>query len=247
MNFNSMAPRKWKKALTKCLLNRALRLSSSFDFFTSEVETIKSNLKSNGYSDHFVNNICDDFIAQHAINANSFGVSNTLNSGRRERDLKEAYLTIPYVGRPSLQLQRRVGKEMKDRGISTVESYTTTKVGSYFNLKPSCPQLFQSNVVYKFFCSGDKSATYIGETRRQLFRRVEDHIGKDKNSAVFEHMFNCLDCQSNKNIHKQFDIIHKCASYNILTFESLLIAKFRPKLNIQLGPGKGTMVSLSLY
>ena len=76
MNFNSMAPRKWKKALTKCLLNRALRLSSSFDFFTSEVETIKSNLKSNGFPDHFVNSICDDFIAQHAINANSFGVSN---------------------------------------------------------------------------------------------------------------------------------------------------------------------------
>ena len=247
MNFSSMAPLKWKKALTKCFLNRALRLSSSLEYFTSEVDIIKTKLKANGYPDRFVKSICDEYIQQHGINADSFDLKNTCNSGRRVKDSNDGYLTIPYVGKPSLQLQHRIGKEMKDCGISILPSYTTTKVGSYFNLKPSCPQLFQSNVVYKFTCSCDKSATYIGETRRQLFRRVEDHIGKDKNSAVFDHMYSCQECQSTSDIHKRFQIIQKCGRNNILSFEALLISKFRPKLNTQLGPGRGTMISLSLY
>ena len=62
MNFQSMTPIKWKKTLIKCLLNRALRLSSSFDNLQSEIETITSHLKDNGHPNRLVKNIYKEFV-----------------------------------------------------------------------------------------------------------------------------------------------------------------------------------------
>ena len=125
-------------------------------------------------------------------------------------------------------------------------AYNTTKVGTYYKLKPPCPKLFLSNVVYQFSCCRDDNTTYIGETRRQLFRRVEDHNGKDQQSAVFQHLYNCTDCQSS-NLTDRFNILKTCGKGDLLSCEALMISKYRPKLNTQLGPAKGTQVSLSLY
>ena len=136
---------------------------------------------------------------------------------------------------------------MEQHQIVISASYSTTKIGSYFGLKSKCPKLFKANVVYQFTCLRDEGTTYIGETRRQLFRRVYDHTGKDQNSAIFDHLYQCLECQSSKNISDQFKVLKSCNKTNILSFESLLISKYRPTLNTQLGPGNSAMVSLSLY
>ena len=146
-----------------------------------------------------------------------------------------------------LKLQHIIHKEMEKHEIVTSASYSTTKIGSYFSLKSKCTKLFQANVVYRFTCLRDEGTTYIGETRRQLFRRVLDHTGKDQKSAVFDHLYQCLECQSCNNISEQFEVLKSCANNNILNFEAMLISKHRPKLNTQLGPGNGAMVSLSLY
>ena len=116
-----------------------------------------------------------------------------------------------------------------------------------FLVLQNCSRPFNSNVVYQFKCSADQNVSYIGETKRQLFRRVADHTKTDKKSAVFEHLFMCTQCQNSKNIMDQFEIIKKCEANNIYSFEALLIAKFKPVLNTQLGPGQGTKTSLALY
>ena len=136
---------------------------------------------------------------------------------------------------------------MKRYKINIMAAYTSTRVGSYFNLKSNCSRSFKSNVVYKFTCSVDQNVSYIGETKRQLFRRVLDHTKTDKKSAVFGHLYVCTNCQNSKNIMDQFEILKKCESKNIYSFEALLIAKFKPNLNTQLGPGNGTKTSLALY
>ena len=116
------------------------------------------------------------------------------------------------------------------------------------SLKTKCLKLFRSNVVYKYTCCRDDYTTYIGETRRQLYRRVTEHTsGKDQESAVFDHIFQCKHCQLVKNISDCFEVIRSCQPGNILSFEAMYISKYRPRLNIQLGPGNGKMVALSLY
>ena len=246
LNFESMAPLKWKKALVMGMLNRAYKLTSSLTYFQAEVENIKSSLRKNRYPDRFVNQICDHFIALHKIDQSSFPKTDIIVDGK-PKDEKLNFLTIPFVGRPSQKLQHVISTEMKKMNISILASYTTTKVRSYFNLKDRCPKLFTSNVVYKYTCLRDEDTAYVGETRRQLFRRIEDHRGKDQNSAVFNHLQNCLICQSTDNICHQFTVLERCTPQNLLSYEALFIAKLRPVLNTQLGPTKGTAVTLRLY
>ena len=125
-------------------------------------------------------------------------------------------------------------------------AYRTTKVSSYFSLKSRCSKLFQSNVIYQFNCSRDEKISYIGETRRKFFKRAEEHTTTDKQSAVFEHLYSCTDCQKVPNILDCFKIIKTCNPYTIFTVEAMMIDNNKP-LNTQLGSEKGTLTSLVLY
>ena len=55
---------------------------------------------------------------------------------------------------------------------------------------------FDGNVIYKHTCSKDKDISYVGETSRQPFRRIEDHKESDKNSAISKNIKNCKSCQN---------------------------------------------------
>ena len=196
-----------------------------------------------------INRGVDEFISRRNISNEKFKIDEKNdNSQGTSQDAKKSYITVPYVGKPSLKLQRRIRDEMENHGLTTLASYTTTKVSSYFSLKSTCSSLFKANVVYKFNCSYDKNNSYIGETQRQLFRRIIEHTQPNKTySAVFEHIEQCTDCQNAKNICDRFEVIQHCNPSNITSLESLLISKFRPNLNTQLGPGNGTSISLALY
>ena len=250
MNFNCNAPLKWKQSLINCLLMRAFRNSSDFCSFTLEIETLKSILKKNAYPDSFINKAVSDFESKYAVNEHDFELKK-LDCNKRKpqlvvKDFDEVYLNIPYVGRPSTKLHRRINNQMRQYNLWVKAAYNTTKTGSYFSLKSSLSYLFESDVVYKFTCSRDESLSYIGETRRQLFQRIIDHNGKDTKSAVFNHMFNCTGCMNVNNISKSFIILTRCKRSSLKSMESMLISKNRPVLNSKLGPKEGT-IPLTLY
>ena len=158
------------------------------------------------------------------------------------------FFTLPYVGKPSLKFQRTIRDQMNKHQVSVCAAYKTVKVSSYFSLKDKCSDLFRSNVVYRFTCSDDKNSSYIGETKRHLFERIVEHcLKKTSESAIFDHLYQCDVCQNVKNIANSFEIIQHCDWYDVLSCEALLITIHQPSLNIQLGPGKGTMTSLALY
>ena len=251
MNYNCVAPTKWKTSLVKCMLNRAYKISSSYDFFTAEIDHIESILMRNDYPVGFVQNIVKDFVDFHKITNDNFKFNIKNHETTTNPDVTEvntkAFVTIPYIGKSSIELQKSIRREMKIYGIDITAAYRTAKVGNYFSLKSKCSELFTSNVIYKFTCSQDEKISYIGETRRQLFKRAAEHIKSDKNSAVFDHLYQCTGCQNVANILNCFKILKVCNSFNILTFEAMMISRFKPILNIQLGPGKGTLTSLAIY
>ena len=106
--------------------------------------------------------------------------------------------------------------------------------------------MYQSCVVYKFKCPGDLDNQYIGETERQLFVRIKEHI-TPSNSAVLKNIENCVFC-TNCNIYDCFIIIKKCTSHNdLLSTEAFFIRKLQPNLNNQFGPDKGSRVSINIF
>ena len=62
MNFDCMAPRKWKKALIKCLLTRAYRVSSDSRCLDTEINNIKDCLQKNDYPRPFINKVYEEFL-----------------------------------------------------------------------------------------------------------------------------------------------------------------------------------------
>ena len=132
-------------------------------------------------------------------------------------------------------------------GLEVLSAYSTTKVGEHFSLKTPIPKLFKSNVVYKFTCLVDPDTSYIGESKRQFFERITEHRNGKNNSAVFAHLYTCETCQKTPNIAEQFEILRHCTAKTILSTEAILISKFQPSLNKQLGPGNGMLTSLKIY
>ena len=246
LNYNSVAPRKWKKSLIQCMLTRALRVSSSLKFFESELENIRETFQKNSYPRDIIEKTISDFINNYGVCEESFSGSLKLERKEKNTDKREIYLRIPFVGKPSTRLQRRLENNLNNDNLRVKTAFCTTKVGEYFNLKSRCSRLFSANVVYKFTCSRDSNITYLGETKRQLFERVLDHRGRDQKSAVLQHLYECKNCQ-NSNISTCFEIVQRCSSKTICSAEALLISNYCPSLNTQLDPGNGTAVSLTLY
>ena len=246
LNYNSVAPKKWKRSLIRCLLTRAHRVSSSFALFEAELESLREEFLKNSYPPNMIDSTIADFVKTNKISEERFKVNSEMRQKEGVAEIKDIYVRIPYVGKPSLRLQRRIQENLILDKVNIKAAFWTTKVGEYFNLKSKCSRLFTANVVYKFTCSSDSGITYLGETKRQLFKRVSDHKGNDKNSAVLQHLQGCVHCQ-NSNVSNCFEIVERCSPKNICSTEALLIAKHCPSLNTQLGPSKGTVVSLSLY
>ena len=247
MHYSSMAPTSWKRALVKCLVNRCHRISSSYCGFANELDNIKTICSKNGYPPLFAQSIIDEFVKSRNISEQNYKAATNLTERANQNNNNVAYFTVPYVGKASQKLQNCVKSEMENHGLSVIASYTTTTVGSYFNLKTLCSKYFKSNIVYKFNCSQDSRVSYIGETTRQFFKRIDEHKKSDTKSAVFEHLFNCSSCQDHPNSNTQFSILKSCRRNEIYGFEALLIKKFKPSLNIQLGAGKGAKTTLSIY
>ena len=253
LNYNSTAPLKWKKGLIRCLLVRAHRICSNMTLFTSELSNIRRILQRNSYPCAFINNIIDDFVSTHDIKEENYRKNQqTITQPKTmHSDLTEVFFTIPWLGISSAKFQRRIQQQMREYDIAIKAAYTTTKVGAVFSLKSKCSRLFDSNVVYKFSCFCDKNISYLGETRRQLFRRIMDHTTQDRtncnNSAVLDHLYQCQTCQNVPNIADSFSILQHCSSNNILSYEALLISKHLPKLNIQMGASQGKLTTLNLY
>ena len=69
--------------------------------------------------------------------------------------------------------------------------YTSTKLGSNFNIKDIIKKEHKHDLVYSVKCPEEIcNETYIGETGRRLAERIDEHRGKDKNSHVYQHPMN---------------------------------------------------------
>ena len=85
------------------------------------------------------------------------------------------------------------------------------KLSGFFSSKGTLPKSLQSYVVYQFTCGGCK-AYYIGETKRHLNTRFEEHLGKDKKSHIYSHLQENLKCQEKVN-SDCFEVIDRASSY----------------------------------
>ena len=65
LNFQAVAPIKWKSGLIMCFLNRAQRICSSVHLFYKEVAILKSMFIQNAYPAHFFDRVYQQFLKKN--------------------------------------------------------------------------------------------------------------------------------------------------------------------------------------
>ena len=123
--------------------------------------------------------------------------------------------------------------------VKLLPVFTSSKIGDYFSLKSVAPFPYSTNVVYQFNCLRDAGRSYIGQTKRHLLTRVNEHLSLDKprghKSEVKSHIYKCTSCHKQFLSIQNFKVLRKCkTSYETRIHEALKIKKLRPKLNKQL-------------
>ena len=239
LNYEAVAPTKWKSGLILCLLNRAYRICSSSRLFGLEVEKLKNIFIKNAYPASFFDKVHKKFMEKLTTNSQCTDA---------EEENFRFNLSIPYIGKQSIKFGNKITALLKatfDIDVQVV--YTTTKVRSFFQLKSRTPLPLLSCVVYEFACLGDQTTTYVGMTERNMTTRVGDHLRKSSKTAVGNHRRTCQTCQTKLSIDS-FKILKKCRNEKeTKIFEALEILKRNPKLNRQMHKNKGASFILNVF
>ena len=174
--FHNFTPMSHKIGLIKCLIPRAFKISSSYFIFHNELEKIKILPQKNMYPKNVIDNQIKIFIDKQF----------TVDSGTSSEKQKTLHYNLSYIGHFSHAAKKKLrhicDRFRKDFDIKI--AFSPLKLSSFFSFKDTLPKSLQSYVVYQYTCAGCK-ACYVGETKRHLSTRIEEHLGKDKKYHIY--------------------------------------------------------------
>lgn len=243
MNFNAIVPTKWKFGLILCLLNTAKVVCTSDSLFWEEISKLRKMFFLNNYPKFFFDKALKRFLEKQN--------SATVNTSMESNESSGITFSIPFIGEASHKFSKQIVNLIKTTyNIEVLPVFTSTKVGDFFSLKCKTPFPYSSNVVYKFSCLRDADCSYIGQTKRHLVIRANEHVVLSRSkpeSEIKNHLYKCDACHQNKLDCSSFEILKQCKNrYDTVISEALLIKRLRPKLNKKLVT-KGTSYYLKVF
>ena len=230
LNFLSFIPEQFKINCIKTLLNRAYNITTTWKSFHEEITFLNTFFKNNNFPLHIVSNQVRSFL--------NYKCNQKSPVPTVPRDVK--YIKLPFYGHTSYKIRKELLNTLKHAypaiNFRIIFNNTFT-IGSLFKFKDEIPTMLQSNVCYKYECSGC-NAGYIGSTIRNLHTRICEHIGISNrtlyplstpaHSKIREHSE-----QTDHPIEKtNFTIIGRNSdSLSLRIAESLHIKLLKPELN----------------
>ena len=204
--------------LVRTLVDRVYKINNSWLGFHKDIKDLTLILRKNLFPVRMAEKVINRYVSRAIIRPSA--------SSQVQQAVSTYYFKLPYVGSFTREAQKRLRK--------LVQRYCTNiKVGSMFSVKDPVPLDLRSRVVYKFLCAGC-NACYIGETSRHLSTRVREHLSRDRNSHVYQHLQQSQACRclANKNC---FSIVD-CApnKLQLMLKEAMQIKWENPTLNKQL-------------
>ena len=161
---------------------------------------------------------------------------------------KTSYATVPKktinIKLPFLGPQTYIAKRKLSALITKFYPHVSIRfiitpsstVQIFFSFKDKLPSSLVSSVIYEYSCR-QCSATYIGETRKQLKVRVSQHKGiffrtgnmlnSVEKSKILDHSLDSVHFISDNN----FKILGSCQPFDLRILESIYIHKIKPSLN----------------
>ena len=232
LNYNFLVPKVWKLNTVTSMVYRAYHLTSNWQLFHDEIIKIKNILMFNDYPKWWLNRAVRNFLNNiFDKRDDSNNISNTFTNFY--------IIKIPFWGTPSIKLKKDINCILRKLNNKKVKvCFYMKRLSSYFSLKDKDCVSLLSNIVYKYTCPVDQGITYVGETKRQLIRRAQQH-NTNINSGIYRHLQNCQACTT--QFYSNFTLVSKaCNAHDLEIKESLVIKNLKPCLNTQQITGKQT-------
>ena len=160
-NFKSFIPVTYKIGLIKSLLFRCFSLCFDFIKFHHEIDKLKSILYKNSCPRDLIDKCIKEFLDRILTPK---PVVSTVPK-------KELIITLPYLGKLSLQICTRINRIMKNKlpycNVQFVFQ-TKCKISNFFTFKDKIPLVLRSGIVYKF---------HYDKTKRHFKVRMCEHLG----------------------------------------------------------------------
>ena len=222
--YHSHVDGRYKRSLLNTLLNRAFKLSSTWELFHQECERLKVIFSRLRYPDKLVQSTIRQFVASK--------VSEESQTQQQVPDNNEAPIRIvlPFKDQKSADAVRRQLADPSRKINATISPvYTSRKIKDEIKVREDKPPLVnQRCVVYHFQCTLC-DAGYVGYTCRHLHQRIEEHKGtaignrlKDQHNMSPNHIARNL--KNFKEAQNKLDC---------LNFKMLFIKELKPTLNKQ--------------
>lgn len=173
LKWSSLVPTSYKRSSVASLVNRAIRVCSSYHLLHNEFQYIRTMAEFNDYPLSFV-----DRLTAQALQKlfESQQIQNPDPEATNEQKRFE-FIEVPYLGRASYTYAKKLQSIiMRHQPMSALKVIyrTTNTTQKFFPNKDALSPLQQSGVVYQIACL-DCGKTYIGKTIRQSCRRVDEH------------------------------------------------------------------------
>ncbi|CAF1656456.1 unnamed protein product [Adineta ricciae] len=173
LKWNSLIPTAYKKSSIYPLVNRAIRVCSTYESLHNELLYIRSMAEFNGYPSNFVQNIINKQLNKFYQEKPSENLPQTTQNETNTYK----YIQVPYIGKPSYNYSQKLQSIIRQYNPTAqvrVIYTTTNQTRRYFPTKDKLKSNKKAGVVYELSCS-DCNKTYIGKTIRQSYRRVNEH------------------------------------------------------------------------
>jgi len=183
LDCSSYHPLSQKASTAKALFHRA-HVNCSPEHLDSEIDNITAALELNGYSKTFINKELND-TARKFSNVQS--TNNTIDNIPVINEVRTRYASAPYIKGAS----ERTAKILKSFGIKLSHKSNHSLRSQIVNVKDRRLLNEKTSAIYRIECK-DCSHHYIGETSRELEKRLKEHQNsvrrRDPQSALFTHI-----------------------------------------------------------
>ena len=152
---------------------------------------------------------------------------------------KNLAITLPYLGKLSLQIRTRINRIMKNSRtvISDLFSRLSARLVTFLTFKDKMPSFLRFDIACKFQC-GSCNATYYGKTKYHFKVKMREHLGisaltvkrvkGDDDSAIKEHL---LFCNHTPDFEDFSILATNNNDFKVMLMESLLINRDHSPLN----------------
>ena len=203
------------------MLNRAFRLSSTWDLITTEYERFKLMFYKLKYPDSLINSTIAHFVTSVTLR-DTLPTPQTKNIHR---------IVLPFKDQRSADIVKKHLSDLSNKIDHILQPvFRSRKFGDDLKVQEPKPPLSNQQCVVNHFVCDLCDADYVGSTSRHLYQRIDEH----RFSAIGKHLKNNHQVDTIGDLTSNFTILKKCqGTLDFLIFEMLWIRKKKPSLHAQ--------------